>query len=94
MRFEFDPKKSRLNWERRGINFEEAQELWAEFHVVIPAKAVAGEERFTLVAMMDGDCWAAVFTMRGANVRLISCHRADRRLERIYEDQDQKKNDS
>jgi len=68
--------------------------LWEECHVVILARAVAGEERHTLVAMMDGDCWMAVFTMRGEAVRLITCHRADRRLEKIYEDQDQKKNDS
>ncbi|MDP3542033.1 MAG: BrnT family toxin [Elusimicrobiota bacterium] len=94
MRFEFDPGKSRRNWERHGIDFEEAQELWAQPHVVIAAKTVAKEIRYTLVAAMDGDCWAAVFTMRGETVRLISCHRADRRLERIYEEQEQKKNDS
>lgn len=94
MRFEFDPKKSRLNWERHGIDFEDAQALWEEFHVVVPARAVAGEERHMLVAMMDGDCWAAVFTMRGEVVRLISCHRADGRLEREYEVKNQKKNDS
>lgn len=94
MRFEFDLKKSRLNWERHGIDFEDAQALWEEFHVIISAKTVAEEVRHTLVAMMDGDCWAAVFTMRGEVVRLISCHRADGRLERIYEDQNQTKDDS
>ena len=94
MRFEFDPKKSRLNWERHGIDFEDAQALWEEFHVVIAAKPVAAEVRHTLLARINGDCWAAVFTMRGEVVRLISCHRADGRLERIYEDQDKKKTDS
>lgn len=94
MRFEFDPEKSRRNWERHGLDFEEAQELWAETYVVIPAKTVAGETRYAFMAMKDGDCWAAFFTMRGETVRLISCHRADRRLERIYEDEDQKKKSS
>lgn len=94
MRFEYDSRKSRLNWERHGIDFEDAQALCAEFHIVLPAKSVAGEERYALVARLDGDCWAAVFTMRGEVVRLISCHREDGRLERIYEDKNQKKNDS
>lgn len=94
MRFEFDPKKSRLNWERHGIDFEDAQALWAEFHIVIPARSVPGEERYALVARLDGDCWMAVFTMRGEVVRLITCHRADGRLEREYEVKNQKKNDS
>ena len=94
MRFEFDPKKSRLNWERHGIDFEEAQALWEESHVISAAKTVADEVRYTLLALMNGDCWAAVFTMRGEVVRLISCHRADGRLERIYEDQGKKKTDS
>lgn len=94
MRFEFDPRKSRINWERHGIDFEDAQALWEEHHVVIAAKTVAGEVRYALVAMLEGDCWAAFFTMRGEVVRLISCHRADGRLERIYEDKDKKKTDS
>jgi len=67
VRFEFDSKKSRLNWERHGIDFEDAQALWAEFHIVLPAKSV---------------------------VRLITCHRADGRLEREYENQNQKKDDA
>lgn len=83
--FEFDPRKDRLNLKRHGVDFEWAQALWDEPHIIIPAKHVVGEARLLILAAIDGKCYAAVFTRRGRGTRLISCHRADRRLERIYE---------
>lgn len=52
---------------------------------MIPAKNVIGESRFLILAKVGGKCYAAIFTRRVEAIRLISCHRADRRLERIYE---------
>jgi len=49
-RFEFDPKKSRLNKERHGVDLAWAQELWDEDHIIIPAKQVTGESRYLLLA--------------------------------------------
>ncbi|OGR96131.1 MAG: hypothetical protein A2V88_00230 [Elusimicrobia bacterium RBG_16_66_12] len=83
--FEFDLKKSHLNEERHGVDLEWAQGFWDVTHVIIPAKNVTGESRFLILAKINGKCHAAVFTRRGEAIRLISCHRADRRLERIYE---------
>ena len=83
--FEFDPKKSRLNKERHGIDLAWAQDLWDETHVIIPAKHVAGENRYLILGKLEGKCYAAVLTKRGEAIRLISCHRADRRLEKTYE---------
>ena len=83
--FEFDPAKSRLNEERHGVDLEWAQGLWDVTHVIIPAKNIIGESRFLIIAKIAGKCFTAVFTRRGEGIRLISCHRADRRLERIYE---------
>jgi uncharacterized DUF497 family protein len=83
--FEFDPNKSRLNKEHHGVDLAWAQELWDETHVIIPARSVTGESRYLILAEMEGKCYAAVFTRRGNSVRLISCHRADRRLEKVYE---------
>ena len=85
--FEFDPDKSRLNKDRHGVDLEWAQGLWAVAHVIIPARDVIGESRFLILAEMAGRCFVAVFTRRGEAIRMISCHRADRRLERIYERQ-------
>ena len=83
--FEFDPEKSRTNEERHGMGLGEARRLWGAAHVVIPAKDVGGESRYAILGKMDGDVYVAIFTKRGAAVRLISCHRADVRWERIYE---------
>ncbi|MBI2061312.1 MAG: BrnT family toxin [Nitrospirae bacterium] len=83
--FEFDPAKSQLNRERHGVDLEWAQGLWDVTHIIIPAKNVAGENRCLILAKIGGKCYAAVFTRKGETIRLISCHRADRRLERIYE---------
>jgi len=84
-RFEFDPKKNRLNKERHGVDLAWAQELWDETHAIIPAKNVAGESRCLILAKVEGKCYAAVFTRRNEAIRLISCHRADHRLEKVYE---------
>lgn len=84
--FECDPRKSESNLERHGIDFEEAQKLWAGDYAVLPAKRTAGEERQMLVGAIGDRIYAAIFTMRARYMRIISCHRADARLERIYEE--------
>lgn len=86
-RFEFDSRKSQLNKQRHGVDLEWAKALWDVTHVIIPAKHVVGENRFLILGKIGGKCYAAVFTRRGEAIRLISCHRADRRLERIYASQ-------
>jgi uncharacterized DUF497 family protein len=83
MDFECDPIKSASNLERHGIDFVEAQELWSSLHVVFPSEDTR-EARQVLVGKFGNLVYIAVFTMRGPTVRLISCHRADRRWERIY----------
>ena len=83
--FEFDPRKSRLNKELHGVDLEWAESLWDVTHVIIPAKNVRGEGRYLILAKIGAKCYAAIFTKRGEGIRLISCHRADRRLEKIYE---------
>jgi uncharacterized DUF497 family protein len=83
--FEYDPAKSRGNEERHGISLAWAEGLWDVAHVVVPAKNVAGENRFLILGEVESKVYAAIFTWRGATVRLISCHRADERLSRIYE---------
>jgi uncharacterized DUF497 family protein len=92
-RFEFDPGKNKLNEERHGVDLAWAMRLWDETHVIIPAKNVSGESRYLILAKLEGKCYAAIFTERREVIRLISCHRADRRLEKIYEDYIRNKED-
>jgi uncharacterized DUF497 family protein len=85
MEFEFNAQKEELNRRRHGIDFLEAQELWAHPHAVIAARSVGGEKREMIIGALAGRVYAAIFTLRAGRIRLISCHRADVRLERIYE---------
>ncbi len=60
-----------LSKRKHGIDFEEAQELWADSSLVeIPART-SDEPRWLLVGKIDQKHWSAVITRRGENVRLI-----------------------
>ncbi|MBI4062996.1 MAG: BrnT family toxin [Elusimicrobia bacterium] len=83
--FEHDPKKSLANQERHGIDLTKAQELWQATHVVIPARNVLGENRYAILGKIGRKLFVAIFTQREDGIRLISCHRADKRWERVYE---------
>ena len=84
-RFNHDPRKNELNEARHGIGLTEARNLWKTTHVIIPARNVTGENRFAILGKMRGRIYIAIFTMRGETSRIISCHRADTKWEKIYE---------
>lgn len=78
MRFEYDEAKSNLNPEKHGIDFDEAQELWDDPYRIEYAVETRGEKRFVVVARLLDGRWAAICTMRGEAVRIISARRATR----------------
>jgi len=85
MPFEYDPKKSQSNSEKHGIDFDEAQALWAdEDRLEIPAKTL-DEPRYLVIGKISGKYWSAVITYRGENVRIILVRRSrDEEIE-LYE---------
>jgi uncharacterized DUF497 family protein len=83
--FEYDPLKSERNRECHGIDFEQAQALWKVPHLFYPTRPVYGEERIVILGKLTGHVYIAIFTLRGSAIRLISCHRADKRWVREYE---------
>ncbi|HEY3657824.1 MAG TPA: BrnT family toxin [Steroidobacteraceae bacterium] len=88
MGFEYDPDKSTENKRKHGLDFEEAQALWADSALVeIPAR-VTDEPRWVLIGKFDQKHWSAVVTRRGDNVRIISVRRARDEEVAIYESQD------
>jgi uncharacterized DUF497 family protein len=88
MGFEYDPNKSAENERKHGIDFEEAQELWADSELLeIPARTT-DESRWLLVGKIDQKYWSAVITRRGENIRLISVRRSRDEEVAIYESQD------
>ncbi len=85
MEFEFDPAKSAANKAKHGIDFVEAQALWADDGLVeapIPSK---DEPRFLVISRLEGKHWTAVCTVRGDAVRIISVRRA-RKTEVMFYD--------
>jgi uncharacterized DUF497 family protein len=88
MRFEYDPDKSAENKRKHGIEFEEAQALWADPALVeIPART-SEEPRWLLIGKIDEKHWSAVVTRREVNIRLISVRRSRDEEVRIYESED------
>lgn len=81
--FEFDPKKSKINKEKHGIDFIEAQALWSEIGIELTAKSI-DEPRKLLIAKMNGKIWSAIFTIRNDRYRIISVRRARKDEEALY----------
>ncbi|NTW11299.1 MAG: BrnT family toxin [Chlorobiaceae bacterium] len=85
MNFEFDPEKSRLNKEKHGIDFLEAQLLWEDDELLdIPAKTT-DEPRFLVIGRISGRCWSGVITYRSETIRIISVRRSRSEEVKIYE---------
>jgi hypothetical protein len=88
MQFEYDPGKSAENKRKHGIDFDEAQKLWADPDLVeIPART-SDEPRWLLIGKIGQKHWSAVVTRRGENIRLISARRSREEEVRIYESED------
>jgi hypothetical protein len=88
MGFEYDLDKSAENRRKHGIDFDEAQALWADSALVeIPARTT-DEPRWLLIGRIDQKHWSAVVTRRRDNVRLISVRRSRDEEVTIYESQD------
>ena len=76
MEFGFDPRKSRSNKAKHGIDFDEAQELWEDPDFVeIPARTV-DEPRFLVIGKIGGEYWSGIVTRREGRIRVISVRRS------------------
>jgi uncharacterized DUF497 family protein len=83
--FEFDERKSRADFKKHGIDFMEAQALWADENVVeIPAK-IEGELRVMVIGQIGGKFWSAIITPRDRKIRIISVRRSRTEEVEIYE---------
>ena len=76
MEFEYDPGKSETNKVKHGLDFEEAQALWADPRLLEAPAKTEDEPRFVSVGKIGGRHWTAIWTPRGSVERLISVRRA------------------
>ncbi|HEX9094381.1 MAG TPA: BrnT family toxin [Coriobacteriia bacterium] len=74
--FEFDETKSAANKHKHGIDFVEAQQLWADPKWVQLRARSTDEDRFMVIGVIGERHWTAFITMRGERIRLISVRRA------------------
>ena len=73
--FEFDDPKSQSNLAKHGINFLDAQQLWADpDRIEIPART-EDEPRFLVIGKIARKCWSAIIAYRENRVRIISVRR-------------------
>jgi len=83
--FEYDPNKSQINFDKHGIDFEEAKLLWNDPDLVeIPANT-SDEPRFVIIAFHNHKHWSAVITYRDSNIRIISVRRSRTNEVKFYE---------
>ncbi|NKB69058.1 MAG: BrnT family toxin [Candidatus Latescibacteria bacterium] len=83
--FEFDDKKSWANFNKHGIDFVEAQLLWADTDLVeIQARSI-DEPRSLVIGSIEGKVWSAVITYRNEVIRIISVRRARKAEVALYE---------
>jgi uncharacterized DUF497 family protein len=85
MQFEWDEGKSKSNNLKHGIDFEMSKGLRLdenriEIHAPHPV-----EDRWIIIAELNGKIWTAIFTLRQSNIRIISVRRARRKEEILYE---------
>ena len=86
MEFEFDLKKSISNKDKHGIDFEEAQALWNDPHLLEIEARSYDEPRFFMIGMIDGKHWSAVVTYRRDKIRIISVRRSRKEEVELYEE--------
>jgi uncharacterized protein len=87
MTFEFDPVKSASNKDKHGIDFVEAQALWANegLEIVQSKSRMTDEARFLAIGRIEGKHWTAICTLRADAIRIISIRRARKEEVEYYE---------
>ena len=84
MTFEFDENKSKINKEKHGIDFIEAQKLFNHQVEILDTYSL-NEKRFLAIGFIGEKCWCMVFTLRNENIRIISVRRCRKKEKEYYE---------
>ena len=85
MKFQFDPQKSASNFDKHGIDFEVAQQLWDDPNLIEVHARSSDESRSLIIARLRGLHWSAVVTYREEETRIISVRRSRKAEVELYE---------
>ena len=83
--FEFDPKKSKSNLEKHGIDFVDAQAIWQDLDFIEVRARSVDESRSLVVGKIGGKHWSAIITYRSDRIRIISVRRSRDSEVALYE---------
>ena len=87
MQIEYDPTKSLVNEQVRGLPFSLVEEFdFDSAHIVEDSRRDYGEVRYRAVGLLNEVVAVVVFTMRGEAVRVISLRLAGRKERENYEE--------
>jgi uncharacterized DUF497 family protein len=87
--FEWDNKKAARNLAQHGVSFEAARLAFDDAFGVAreDLREDYGEDRYTLLGMVEARLLLVTYTMRGERVRIISARLAEpRELRRYHEE--------
>jgi uncharacterized DUF497 family protein len=85
VKYSFDQAKLAANVARHGVWFAEAERFeWADAVIVIDSRMRYGESRLVATAPIDRRLYVMVFTLRDADVRIISLRKANLREVKRY----------
>ena len=84
--FEWDDRKAARNVADHGVTFEVARDAFKDpFGTSRPDESMSyGEDRYTLLAMVDGRLMHVTFTYQEDRIRIISARGAEPRERRRY----------
>ena len=83
MRYEWDSEKRLTNLAKHGVDFAEIEDFaWDSAHIT--PRLMSGEQRFVALGYLGERLHLVVYVIRGANRRIISLRKANRREERLY----------
>jgi uncharacterized DUF497 family protein len=76
LEFESDDAKSATNLKKHGIDFVQAQAIWADANRWEGPVPFDAEPRFQVLGAIRGVVWSAFITYRNGRIRIISVRRA------------------
>lgn len=87
MEFEWDAAKNRSNFEKHGLDFEDAELVLAGRCVTFEDRRTDyGEQRLVTLGALEGRTVVITHVQRGESTRIISMRKANRREQKIYQE--------
>ncbi len=84
--FEWDDAKAAQNYADHGVTFETAKWVFKDAFAIgrLDDREDYGEDRYSIIGMVDGRVLYVAFTLRNGNIRIISARGAEPNERRQY----------